>query len=328
MSFLLTTNCSNVKALYKQIDEIAPYNVNVLLLGETGVGKEVIADLIQKKSVRSDKPYIKVNCTAIPETMIESELFGFEKGAFTGAFQSHKGKFEEANEGTILLDEIGDANLSVQAKILRVAENKAFSRLGSNKEIKCDVRIISATNKNIEEAAAREEFRSDLFYRLAGAVLLVPSLRHRQGDIENFISHFEQQAEEEIGKDILGLSLEAKNLLLSHTWPGNLREMQQVIRRAVIATPAGEEIRLEHITLRSQKRGSSIAPVMPIEINPLNKLKDLSLANAEKDLVLEALRRCNWQQNKAARLLGISPRAMNYKISMYGITHTTWKANK
>lgn len=325
---LLETKCDNVKMLYKQIDEIAPHNINVLLLGESGTGKEVLADLLQSKSDRKSQPYIKLNCTALPETMIESELFGHEKGAFTGAHSHRIGKFEQADGGTLLLDELGDAALSTQAKILRVIENKGFSRLGGNREIKTDVRIIATTNKNIETAIQTGEFRLDLFYRF-GAVLLVPSLKQRQADLESFLESFRYWAENEFNKQTLGFSSEAKHKLLNHCWIGNLREMQHVIKRAVISTPVNTQINVEHLTIRCNNRGMSIAETKIAETDELllKRLKILNLNSIEGIVVKEALERSSYLQKLAAVKLGISARALNYKIKELGITHRTWKKN-
>ena len=325
---LLETKCDNVRLLYKQIDEIAPHNINVLLLGESGTGKEILADLLQSKSDRKSQPYIKLNCTALPETMIESELFGHEKGAFTGAHSHRIGKFEQANGGTLLLDEIGDATLSTQAKILRIIENKSFSRLGGNRDVQTDVRIIATTNKNIETAIQDGDFRLDLFYRF-GAVLLVPSLKQRQADLESFLENFRYWAEDEFSKQTLGFSSEAKHKLLNHCWIGNLREMQHVVKRAVISTPANSLINAENLTIRCNNRGTSIAEVKVVETDELllKRLKTLNLNSIEEVVIREALERSSYLQKLAAVKLGISPRALNYKIKEYGITHKSWKKN-
>lgn len=326
---LFETKCDNVKMLYKQIDEIAPHNINVLLLGESGTGKEVLADLLQSKSDRKSQSYVKLNCTALPETMIESELFGHEKGAFTGAHSYRIGKFEQADGGTLLLDELGDAALSTQAKILRVIENKGFSRLGGNREIKADVRIIATTNKNIETAIQDGEFRLDLFYRF-GAVLLIPSLKQRQADLESFLENFLYWCENELNKQTLGFSPEAKYKLLNHCWVGNLREMQHVVKRAVISASANELINVENLTIRCTRgNGTSIAETKIVENDEtlIKKLKSLNLGGIEQAVIVEALERCSYLQKFAAVKLGISPRALNYKIKEFGITHRLWKKN-
>lgn len=325
---LFETKCDNVKTLYRQIDEIAPHNINVLLQGESGTGKEVFADLLQSKSDRKNQPYIKLNCTALPETMIESELFGHEKGAFTGAHSHRIGKFEQANGGTLLLDELGDAALSTQAKILRVIENKNFSRLGGNREIQTDVRIIATTNKNIESAIQDGSFRLDLFYRF-GAFLLVPSVSQRQADVESFLENFRYWAESELNKQTLGFSPEARHKLVNHCWVGNLREMQHVVKRAVLSTPANTPINIEYLTIRCNGRGTGIAEAKVVETDELllKKLKNLNLDAIEGVVIKEALERSSYLQKLAAVKLGISPRALNYKIKDYGITHRSWKKN-
>lgn len=328
---LFETKCDNVKMLYKQIDEIAPHNINVLLLGESGTGKEILADLLQSKSNRKAQPYVKLNCTALPETMIESELFGHEKGAFTGAHSHRIGKFEQANGGTLLLDEIGDATLSTQAKILRVIENKSFSRLGGNRDVQTDVRIIATTNKNIQAAIQAEEFRLDLFYRF-GAELIVPSLKQRQADLESFLENFRYWSENELSKQTLGFSPDAKAKLLTHNWDGNLREMQHVVKRAVISAPINELINVEHLTIRCNRKpsnGTSIAEVKTVEPDTalLKRLNDLNLDHIEQIVIREALERSSYLQKFAASKLGISPRALNYKIKEFGITHRSWKKN-
>lgn len=310
--------------LYRQALSISNSDINVLILGETGSGKEVIANLIQENSRRTNKPYVKINCAAIPETLIESELFGHEKGAFTGALERKKGKLELANTGTILLDEIGDMRLELQARLLRVTDGKSFNRVGGNEEIPLDVRFISATHVNVENAIANGKFRSDLYYRLGVAIIIVPPLRQRRDEIQSVAEHILNRIRsEEIYGDAKSFSDDAIEAMLNYKWPGNFRELENRICMGLINSKTGEmkaadmfglkeedEIRLQQASIGS---GDWVTGLM-----------DLGLENIEKKLVMEALRRSNFVQKEAAKLLEISARALNYRIKYFGITHPTW----
>jgi transcriptional regulator with GAF, ATPase, and Fis domain len=325
----LVSRSVEIKQIFRLIKKVAKSNASILIHGETGTGKELIASLIQFISLRSDKPFIKVNCAALPENLLESELFGHEKGAFTGAYQTRIGKFEQADGGTLFLDEIGDMHLSTQAKILRVLQDQTFTRLGGNRTISVDVRIIAATNKDLVKELEAGNFRTDLYYRLNVVTLHIPPLRQRRDDILVIAEYFRRKFSQEIRKSIDGFSESTKELLRNHSWPGNIRELRNLIERAVLVTEEGHEITPEDLAMsgkdyfaaggRDRRRSSDVAEV--IGFNTLN------LETIERETILRALQMTNWVQKEAANMLGISPRALNYKIQQHNITHPNWKKN-
>ncbi|MDZ7816125.1 MAG: sigma-54 dependent transcriptional regulator [Planctomycetota bacterium] len=231
--------------LAEEVEKVAPTDIGVLIIGETGVGKEVVAQAIHSQSTRSEGEFVAMDCGAIPETLFESELFGHEKGAFTGANTRKIGKFEAAQNGTLFLDEITNIPLGMQSKFLRVLQEKTFFRIGSSKKMKANVRIIAATNKEFKRPSDWDEFRTDLYYRLAEYVLYVPALRERKEDILYLVKKFYRQANSELGKNVLGISEDALDYLFDHDWPGNVRELNNVIKRAVLL--ADEMIEKEHL---------------------------------------------------------------------------------
>jgi DNA-binding NtrC family response regulator len=237
-----------VRQVFEMITDIAPTNATVLIYGESGTGKELLAKYIHKRSLRARKPFIKVNCAAIPETLLESELFGHEKGAFTNAVARKPGRFELADGGSIFLDEIGEMSLAMQSKLLRVVQEKEFERVGGTQTIKVDVRIIAATNRNLMEAMREGKFREDLYYRLAVVPIMLPPLRDRREDIEELAMSFLRRYAEETAKPVTGFSKEAMQALQSYDWPGNIRELQNCIERAVILSK-GEEIQSKDLYL-------------------------------------------------------------------------------
>ena len=233
-NYPLVSRSSEMKDIFALIKKIAKSNATVLIHGETGTGKELIAGLIQFISTRSTKPFVKVNCAALPENLLESELFGHEKGAFTGAFQRRKGKFEEADGGTIFLDEIGDMHLTTQSKILRVLQDQEFSRVGGNQVIQVNVRVIAATNKDLIREIDVGNFRSDLYYRINVVNIQLPPLRNRREDIPLIAEFFRRKFSQELRKDVPGFHPETMDLLIHHNWPGNIRELRNMIERAVL----------------------------------------------------------------------------------------------
>jgi len=305
-NIFLTRNQKQQEMLEK-IVKAAKTDAPILVRGESGTGKEVIAKLIHNSSNRKEKSYIAVNCAAIPENLLESELFGYEKGAFTGADKFKPGKFELADKGTLVLDEIGDMPLSLQAKILRVLQEKEVDRLGSNKIIPVDIRVVSLTNKRLEELIAKNEFREDLYYRLNVVEIEILPLRERKEDIIYLSEHFVKLYTKEIGKNELKLSKKSQDKLLSHVWYGNVRELQNVIQRAVIFAE-GNEIKPEDIEFKDIKK---------VESNSNKEI--MTVYEMEKDLILRALEKTGGNKTKAAELLGISSRTLRNKLNEYKI---------
>jgi DNA-binding NtrC family response regulator/tetratricopeptide (TPR) repeat protein len=289
--------------VFDTVAKVAPTKACVLILGESGTGKELIAKTIHNQSPRAKKPFVTINCAAIPETLLESELFGVEKGTATGVSE-RRGKFEQANGGSIFLDEIGDMSLSLQAKLLRVLQEKNFERLGGRKTIEVDVRIIAATNKNLEQAISQGTFREDLFYRLNVINVHLPQLRERKDDISILANHFVQKFNEELVRTIKGISPEAMELLLLHSWPGNVRELENTIERAVILT------KQEYVT------PTDLPPALQnenIDKSPENKSLIGAKDTLEKDFILQLLVRFNWNVSRAVKASGIS-RSQFYRL--------------
>lgn len=296
------------------VARVAPSQSTVLILGESGTGKELIANAIHYASARSEKPFVKVSCSAIPETLLESELFGHEKGAFTGAIQKRVGRFEEADGGTLFLDEIGDLSASTQVKLLRILQEREFQRLGSNLNLKTDVRVITATHRDLEEAMKRGLFREDLYYRLNVISILLPPLRERKEDIPLLIDHFLKKYSEINQKKIHDLSKEARTLLTRHAYPGNVRELENLIERAVVLC-RGEIITTQDLPFHLQEGPSEK------QGDIARKAKTLpdSLEEIERDLIVKALHQHQGVQTRAAESLGVSERVLRYKIRKYGI---------
>jgi Nif-specific regulatory protein len=299
-----------MKQLYRLIEQVADSNATVLVRGESGTGKDLVAHAIHYSSPRADKPFIKVNCTALPETLLESELFGHEKGAFTGATERKTGRFERAHGGTIFLDEIGDFPVNLQVKLLRVIQFKEFERLGGTETIRTNVRIIVATNKNLEQQITDGVFREDLYYRINVFPIYMPPLRERKDDIMQLADHFLEKFAAENSKHITRISTPAIEMLTSYHWPGNIRELENCIERAVLLCD-GEVIRSEHLppSLQMIRKTEQVAPQSLSEI----------IANKEKELIIDALKKSGGQQRKAARELGLTERILGYKIKKYSI---------
>ncbi|MEF2230762.1 MAG: sigma 54-interacting transcriptional regulator [Pseudodesulfovibrio sp.] len=297
----------------RQMEKVSPTRATVLLLGESGVGKTLIARIIHELSERMQYPFIKVNCASIPENLLESELFGHEKGAFTGAINSRSGRFEEADSGTIFLDEIGELPMGLQAKLLRVLQDKELERLGSNRTRHIDVRILAATNRDLGDLVERGKFRLDLYYRLNVFPIRVPALRERKEDITGLLNHFLRRMAEDYGR-IMHFTPTALDALIRYDWPGNVREMQNLIERLVIMSET-ERISLEF--LKSYLAPGQSATVQEAISNAPAPVHHTSLKEVERNEILAALERNDWLQYKAAEVLGLTARQMGYRVKKY-----------
>ncbi len=296
------------------VARVASSQATILIRGESGTGKELVANAIHYASPRSGKPWVKVSCAAIPETLLESELFGHEKGAFTGAVQRRVGRFEEADGGSILLDEIGDLSPSTQVKLLRVLQDKEFQRLGSNTTLKADVRVIAATHRNLEETIKKGLFREDLYYRLNVISITLPPLKERKEDIPLLIDYFLKKYSKENQKSISDISKEARALLLRYSYPGNVRELENLVERAVVLC-RGDTITTQDLPFHVKDQKSE----KPWEIHKKEKTLPESLEEIERDSIIKALHQFQGVQTKAADSLGISERVLRYKMKKYGI---------
>jgi len=295
------------------VERVAPTQSTVFLGGESGVGKDLIARVIHQHSRRAAGPFIKINCTAIPESLLESELFGYEKGAFTGAVSTKPGKFELADKGTIFLDEIGDMPGSVQAKLLRVLQDREFERLGGTKTLRVDVRVVAATNQDLRVALEQRTFREDLYYRLNVVPINIPPLRERKEDIPYLVDHFIQRFAKEAGKPLTGITPQAMRLLKEFHWPGNVRELENIVERAV-ALSTGTLLDAGDIQLDLSPSAPSRPPatvLFPPEGTTLEQFED--------EIIKEALRRANGNKSQAARLLGLSRNALRYRLAKLGV---------
>src|SRR6188768_2645944 len=297
------------------VKKVAKSNTTCLIRGETGTGKELIAGAIHHNSLRAARNFVKVNCAALQENLLESELFGHEKGAFTGADKQRIGRFEQADGGTLFLDEIGDMSANTQAKILRVLQEHEFERLGGTRTIKVDVRLIAATNRDLPTMVDAGAFREDLFYRLNVVTIEMPPVRDRKEDIPALTNYFIKRYAVELKKRIDGIGADAQKLLMRYNWPGNIRELENAIERAVLLTEgpqlSADDLRLGDTgTVGSAREASSILKIPPTGI---------ALEEIERMALIEALKMSNWVQKDAAELLAISPRVMNYKIKTLGI---------
>ncbi len=303
-------NSGAMRQVCEQVIKVARTNTTVLIRGESGTGKELIAQAIHYNSLRARKAFVKVSCAALPETLIESELFGYERGAFTGAEQRKKGRFELADGGTLLLDEIGDVHLTTQVKLLRVLQEREFERLGGTDAVKVDVRLIAATNANLEPAVAEGRLRQDLFYRLNVFTIFVPPLRERKSDILLLADHFVEKLAAEQGKQVKRIATPAIDALVAYHWPGNVRELQNVLERAVLVSD-GQVIHLHHLppTLQTAE-GSNTAASQSL---------GSAVAAFERDMIEDALKMARGNRARAARLLQATRRIVNYKIQQYGI---------
>lgn len=300
---------AEMQKVFSMIKKVAPAKASVLITGESGVGKELVANAIHNLSGRKDKAFIKVHCAALSESLLESELFGHEKGAYTGADSMQKGRFELAHGGTIFLDEIGEINQNVQIKILRVLQEKTFERVGGEKSISVDVRIVAATNKNLEEEVKAGRFREDLYYRLNVVHLKVPSLKERKDDLPLLIDSFIKKFAAENEKEITGIDSKAKAALLKYDWPGNIRQLQNCIESSVVMSN-GKQIKLEDLPLSVSEYTGQEAISIPMGI---------SLEDAEKIIIMQNLSANKGNKSKTADVLGIGRKTLHRKLNEYGL---------
>lgn len=303
-------NSNAMRSLFLHIEQVASSNTTVLIRGESGVGKELVARALHEQGARKQKAFVKFNCAALPESIIESELFGHERGAFTGAISMRKGRFEIADRGTIFLDEIGDVSPATQVKLLRVLQEKEFERVGGTSAIKCDVRIVAATSRNLEEMIEQGKFRSDLYYRLNVFPIYVPPLRERKSDLLQLADHFVEKFSVTNGKKVRRISTAAIDLLVSYHWPGNVRELENCIERAVLLCP-GASIEAHHLPPTLQKKD-------PSESGPTGAL-DAAVSALEYEMIVAELKSCEGNMAAAARNLGLTERQMGLRVHRYNI---------
>jgi Nif-specific regulatory protein len=301
-----------MKEVFESVHRVADSKATVILYGESGTGKELIAKSVHYMSPRAKAAFIKFNCASIPEGLLESELFGHEKGAFTGAVNIRKGRFELAHGGTILLDEVGDLPMNLQPKILRVLQEREFERVGGEKTIKVDVRLIAATSRNLEELVTKGRFREDLFYRLNVVPIFMPALRERKEDIPLLVEFFLGRFNEENNKH-LSISPEALRVLIEYAWPGNVRELENTMERLVVMS--GRDI------IKPSDLPLNLKLPSPEEVMQKESLR-AGIEDIEKSSILEALEKTGWVQAKAARMIGLTPRQIGYKIRKYGLTES------
>jgi DNA-binding NtrC family response regulator len=300
-----------MREIFATIMRVAPTRATVLLCGESGVGKDMIARAIHHHSPRADRPFVKINCTALPENLMESELFGYEKGAFTGANLSKPGKFEQADTGTVFLDEIGDVPGSIQVKLLRILQEREFERLGSNKTRHIDVRVLAATNVDLRAALEQGTFREDLYYRLNVLPLNIPPLRDRKEDIPFLAQHFVKKLRKDLGSPVESISDAGIERLLEYHWPGNVRELENVIERSMVlaSNPVLEATDIK-LDTGPQARVASVDNFLP---------EGMTLDQYEQSIIREALHRASGNKSQAARLLGLTRNALRYRLSQMGI---------
>lgn len=309
-------NSNKMREVYQMISQVSKSNATVLIRGESGTGKELVANSIHYNSLRSKRPFVKVNCAALPATLIESELFGHEKGAFTGAIKQKLGKFELANKGTIFLDEIGSVDVEVQVKLMRILQEKEFERVGGYKTIKTDVRIITATNKNLEQAVEQETFRHDLYYRLNVFPIYMPPLRERKTDILLLADHFLEKYAKENNKDIRRFSTPSIDMLMEYHWPGNVRELENCIERAVLLCEE-RVIHSYHLppTLQTGTESNTL---------PVLSLED-AVRNLEKEIIIDSLKNTRGNISSAAKILKTTVRKFTYKAKKYGVYYRNYR---
>ncbi|MCF7886315.1 MAG: sigma-54 dependent transcriptional regulator [Candidatus Marinimicrobia bacterium] len=297
-----------MRTIYEQIDVVADSSAPVLLQGESGTGKELIAQAIHDHSNRSNKPFIRINCAAIPETLFESTLFGHEKGAFTHAIKTKKGLFEEAQEGTLLLDEISEIPISMQAKLLRVLQEEEITRVGGSKDIPINVRVIATTNRDIRKLIKEEKFRSDLYFRLNVFPIKVPPLRNRTGDIPILINHFINKFKKKYNYEDKDISQELIDVLCNKKWPGNVRQLENLVERAILYSGENSKLKIEHFDMESH----------PISIDDEQMSNDfVTIDEMEKRLILRTLKKTDNNRTKAAEILGVSVRTIRNKLNQY-----------
>ena len=313
----IVAESSSFKKVITSLKRFAGTDSTILITGDTGTGKSFLSGSIHHNSPRHNKPFIKINCANIPEALLESELFGHEKGSFTGADKQRIGRFEQANGGTIFLDEIGEISMEIQTKLLRVLEEKSFERVGGNKTIKVDVRVIAATNKDLAQQIRDGKFREDLFYRINVLPIKLPALKERALCIEPLAMRLLDKSSVALKKKINGFTDDSIAIIKSYHWPGNIRQLANTIERAVILEDS-QQITTDSIQIPDYHTPGHSAAATQVE----------PLETHEKELILRALEESLWVQKNAAKRLGISPRALNYKINKFSITHPSWRRNK
>jgi transcriptional regulator with PAS, ATPase and Fis domain len=312
--------CSNVmKKLMNTLKKFCHTDSTILITGETGTGKSFLSGSLHYNSARRARPFININCANLPENLLESELFGHEKGAFTGAYKTRVGRLEQAKGGTVFLDEIGEMNASLQAKLLRVLEEKSFERVGGYKTIRSDMRIIAATNQQLEKLVSKGTFREDLYYRLNVLRLHLPPLRERIDCIEPLSIFLLEKICRNLKKKINGFSPEVINIFRKYHWPGNIRQMANTIERAVIMEE-NSLIQTKHLIM-PDNNAQNLINIADVD----NPKSNQTLLNIQKESILKALEKSLWIQKDAAAILGITPRTLNYKIKKLGITHPGWR---
>jgi DNA-binding NtrC family response regulator len=305
---------AGMREIFQTIERVAPTRTTVLIAGESGVGKDMIARAIHQNSPRRTQPFVKINCTALPENLMESELFGYEKGAFTGATVSKPGKFEQADKGTAFLDEIGDVPGNIQVKLLRILQERQFERLGSNLTRNVDVRVIAATNVDLRAALEEGRFREDLYYRLNVVPINIPPLRERKEDIPFLAIHFVKKIAADLGSGPREISPAAMDKLLTHSWPGNVRELENTIERSMVLT-SSVTLQAADIRIEPPRHAQPVASVQQEPVLPEGE----TLEHWEQMIIREALRRANNNKSQAARMLGLTRNALRYRLSQMGL---------
>jgi Nif-specific regulatory protein len=313
-------NCSSMRAVYEQIVQVADSTATVLIRGESGTGKELVARAVHYGGERRNNAFVSVNCAALPENLIESELFGHEKGAFTGATQQRKGRFEMANGGTIFLDEIGDISPAVQVRLLRVLQERTFERVGSNEGVPVNVRVLAATSRNLEEEIEKGVFREDLYYRLNVFPIILPPLRERRSDTMLLVDHFLQKYSEMYGKNIKRISTSAINMMMAYHWPGNVRELENCVERAVL-TAADEVIHGYNLPPSLQTSDETQTSIFPRDGADLKTMVE----SYEKEIITDALKKHRGNAAACARYLNTTQRIINYRIQKLGIHPEEYK---
>ncbi len=323
----IITQNEEFKKILETVKKIAEYDVAVLIIGESGTGKELIAKMIHKNSARRNCPFISIDCATLPDTLVESELFGHEKGAFTGANETKIGRFELANTGTLFLDEIGNLSISTQKKLLRVLQEKKITRIGGKKEINLDIRVITATNVDLKESVKKSEFREDLYHRINEFYIELPPLRKRNGDIELLINHFIIKYDKKYDKKVKHVSNDVMNFLTSYSWPGNVRELENVIKHSVIMCES-ETIEMNDLPKSLIKNKDFASEKVDDltnfefkdeEILPIKDIMDKIKGDIERKIIIKALTRYKWNKTKVAEILQIDYKTLYNKIKEYKI---------
>ncbi|MBL7017069.1 MAG: sigma 54-interacting transcriptional regulator [Kiritimatiellales bacterium] len=313
-------NCSSMRSVYEQIVQVADSTATVLIRGESGTGKELVARAVHYGGERRNNAFVSVNCAALPENLIESELFGHEKGAFTGATQQRKGRFEMANGGTIFLDEIGDISPAVQVRLLRVLQERTFERVGSNEAVPVNVRVLAATSRNLEQEIEKGVFREDLYYRLNVFPIILPPLRERRSDTMLLVDHFLQKYSEMYGKNIKRISTSAINMMMAYHWPGNVRELENCVERAVL-TAADEVIHGYNLPPSLQTSDETQTSIFPRDGVDLKTMVE----SYEKEIIIDALKKHRGNAAACARYLNTTQRIINYRIQKLGVQPSEYK---